>query len=521
MVISGTVGVRRSRTLDNLQTATWRAGNIHVSDGGRINNPAGALFEVLADGSLVNGSGSARFTNAGTFRKAAGAGMTQFLGVAFDNSGRAELLAGGLRLTGTGTATGSITGTGTLSFGNNYTLAAGSRLALPHVVVTTGRVDVHGVYDVPGSTTLDGAGTATLSLNPSATLADLGRAITVKGGYLQLLSGEDVTTDSFLLSTGRITGTANLTVHDDLTWNGGTLGGAGRIVSNGRLLIGTSTSNRRDLDGRTLENNGTATWTGRQIYAYNGGTIRNNATGTFDITGDGTIMWCNYVVVQGWGSCKSLGAQPVFANAGRVTKSGGSGTLRFWYLPAPNDELCAGAGNKSRCQVAFTNTGTVEARSGVLEFADYVQSAGATRLLGGSVAQLRNKTLDIQGGQLAGTGTITATVAVGGRLEPGGSLTAGTLRIVGAYLQRSTGRLMVELGGTGLDGQFDRLDVTGSATLAGTLDVSTIGGHVPASGASYGILSYGSRAGSFADLVGNGRAYTVTYGATGASLGAP
>src|SRR4051812_11132460 len=53
VVISGTVGMRKSRVLDNLQTPTWRAGNIHISDGAQLNNPSGALFEALADGTFV------------------------------------------------------------------------------------------------------------------------------------------------------------------------------------------------------------------------------------------------------------------------------------------------------------------------------------------------------------------------------------------------------------------------------------------------------------------------------------
>jgi len=64
-----------------------------------------------------------------------------------------------------------------------------------------------------------------------------------------------------------------------------------------------------------------------------------------------------------------------------------------------------------------------------------------------------------------------------------------------------TGALNVGLGGTAA-GQFDRIQVTGAATLGGTLNVSLVGGFLPAIGDTFEILTFASRTGDFATVTG-------------------
>ncbi|HEU4735746.1 MAG TPA: autotransporter outer membrane beta-barrel domain-containing protein, partial [Solirubrobacterales bacterium] len=68
----------------------------------------------------------------------------------------------------------------------------------------------------------------------------------------------------------------------------------------------------------------------------------------------------------------------------------------------------------------------------------------------------------------------------------------GTLTVSGNYTQGAGGRLEIEIGGTGA-GQFDRLAVSGNATLGGSLDLQPIGNYSASSaiGDSIGFLAYG------------------------------
>lgn len=59
------------------------------------------------------------------------------------------------------------------------------------------------------------------------------------------------------------------------------------------------------------------------------------------------------------------------------------------------------------------------------------------------------------------------------------------------FQQAATGTLQVEIGGTGLN-TFDRLNLTGAAALSGGLNLSLIGGFVPALGQTFNILTASS-----------------------------
>jgi hypothetical protein len=77
------------------------------------------------------------------------------------------------------------------------------------------------------------------------------------------------------------------------------------------------------------------------------------------------------------------------------------------------------------------------------------------------------------GGQLLGSGTINGATTVGGTaiVSPGNS--PGILNVNGFDLQPS-GTLIVETGGNEAGTDYDQVNVTGSVTLAGILDVDII-----------------------------------------------
>jgi hypothetical protein len=101
-----------------------------------------------------------------------------------------------------------------------------------------------------------------------------------------------------------------------------------------------------------------------------------------------------------------------------------------------------------------------------------------------------------------------------GALSPG--LSPGALAVSGTYAQQAPDAgFNVEIGGTA-PAQYDRAGVTGAATLAGKLNVTLIGGFVPAPGDSFTILTYPSRTGTYTlNLTSVGCiGWRVDYGAT-------
>jgi hypothetical protein len=87
---------------------------------------------------------------------------------------------------------------------------------------------------------------------------------------------------------------------------------------------------------------------------------------------------------------------------------------------------------------------------------------------------------------LSGNGIVTADVVnTSGRVQVGN--TVGTLTIVGDFENEATGVVAVDIGGTVSGTDSDRLIVTGTAILNGTLQVSLVNGYVPVSGDAFEI----------------------------------
>jgi hypothetical protein len=76
----------------------------------------------------------------------------------------------------------------------------------------------------------------------------------------------------------------------------------------------------------------------------------------------------------------------------------------------------------------------------------------------------------------------------------------GTLTINGDYTQGAAGVLNIELGGTTQGVNYDLLQVTGTANLGGTLNVSLFGGFTGTAGDLFDVITYGSRTGNFATV---------------------
>jgi hypothetical protein len=116
----------------------------------------------------------------------------------------------------------------------------------------------------------------------------------------------------------------------------------------------------------------------------------------------------------------------------------------------------------------------------------------------------------LNGGVLSGSGVIQGDlINNGGFIVPGHS--AGLVSVTGNFVQGSEGNLILENGGPS-PSQYDQLQVGGSATLGGKLEIKIINGYQPDAADTFNPLGAGSVSGVFASISSNAK---VTLTPTG------
>jgi hypothetical protein len=451
-------------TLVNNSHATWNGGQVTCYNTALLSNAPGATLDFLADGSAFGWfpGGAPMLANAGTLRKTGGTGTTS-LGPLFDNSGLVQIQTGALSLDGGGTNRGAIVLTSgtTLALGGTHTFQAGSAASGPG-----------GVWVYSGA----------LNMQGSFTVASL----TNNSGTITFSSGGTPTITNLLLNGGTLLGSDSVVIPGAFTWTSGTLGSGGpspTMVVNGGVTLSGS---QKYFYGGMLINRGVGRWDSGQVTCYNTALLSNAPGATLDFLADGTAF--------GW----FPGGTPALANAGTLRKTGGAGACVLGLL--------------------FSNRGTVETRSGTLQFSQpYTQTTGLTRLMEGSLRA--DGGFYLNGGVLGGTNTLVGNVNnAAGTVSPGTS--PGVLAVNGNYTQAVDGALQIELGGTAPGTGFDQLQVSGTATLAGALNVSLVNGFIPETNNAFAILTAGSRSGVFTatNYPAAQLSLAVDYAANGASL---
>jgi hypothetical protein len=484
-----------------------------------VRNFAGYTYEHNGGSISVIDGNSNLFINEGSFVKSAGAGSTRF-GVPVNNSGQMRVEQGTLLFQSALTCTGSVLGLPgtTVDFsGGTKDFLPGSSLVGDHVhSFGSTSVNVGGTYDAGVGTTID---SSTFNFLAGANIVDYGENLIVAGaahfeavhgatiifqtmtitGNVFFDSGDPISTGTFTLGPGNGTyrgASQALTINGLFTWeHSADFVDPGVIHANGGLLLQFS-SGTRNLP-RVLNNAGLATILGG-ININPGGMINNLATGYMDIQFDGGFL------------SGSGGGTTILTNAGTLVKSAGTGISSI------------GTGTAGIHPTSI-NSGTVEVQSGVLAFSNgnYIQTAGQTILNGGGLAMTGTLGLPVQlnGGILKGAGTVTGSVSnAGGTVQPG--LSPGILNISSNYTQASGGALEIELGGLTPGTQYDRLNVTGTAALSGTLKVALIGGFAPVLGQQFVVLTASSVSGTFSavEALTPGLAVNVLYGPTTVTL---
>jgi hypothetical protein len=299
---------------------------------------------------------------------------------------------------------------------------------------------------------------------------------------------------------GSISGPGNVVVLGEARWTGGMFEGGHVTVTAGSSL-NIAPGQPHALIANTLTNQGTITWTGGPINVDQVSAIDNGLAADFSIQTDACLC----------------GSGTVLNNGGFLTKSVASGTTRFettihttgGHLDVQTGtvELIGGGQTSGEFLVRPGAALVWNGGTSILKNNTGLSGGGAARIAGGSVlleGTVGIPQLELERGTLAAHGTATLQGSVtntGGWLVPGG---IGTLRITGNYVQAAGGTLGIDLGGSSTCSAFDQLNVTGTATLGGTLSVNRSGGCTPSAGQRFPIVTFASRTGNFARMDGLG-----------------
>ncbi len=493
---------------------TWFGG---TGDWGTATNWVGGVLPAAGDDVIIdsnNGIGSVVTQNVG----ASIGSLTIDSGDTLTTSNGITLnLTGGAGMTNTNNGTWNLDSTGgntQLNFagGTDQTLTGNGEVVMSDR--TTNRITTDNtVLTVDTNQTIRGAGQLLANtggmINKGTILAQGVNTLTIdpngKGfvqqgtleaqgsGGLQLNSGDfDFTTAGVLVKNGSALTIQSATVHDGTITTQNT---------NGVTII-QSTLDNMTIEGKVQHNNGISntikndltvngTW---NLNSTGGSTTLNfaNADGTDQtLTGTGEVVMSdkttNRIITDN--TVLTVDTNQTIRGAGQLLANSGGminkGTIRSEGVNSLTIDANA---------LGFENRGTVDVSNagGLRNVGDYLQTAGATHvdstltLQSGGVA-------NIQGGLVSGTGTIVGDVNnTGGTVGPGNS--PGTLNIDGNYMQAAAATLAIEIAGLF---SFDLLDITGDATIDGTISVSLLGGYAPTIGDTFRILVANSLNGTF------------------------
>ncbi len=235
-------------------------------------------------------------------------------------------------------------------------------------------------------------------------------ALVISGGTLEIAAASSIS-DTLNLgnsSSAILTGAGEITVDGLFTWTGGRLQGTGTLIADGGMVIeGGST---KYLE-RTVDNTGTAIWTGGTISATAEGVFNNLVGATFDAQSNNSISG-------------------TFNNAGTLLKSAGTSSSSFSTM---------------------NNTGSVQVQSGTLAVSSggnssgsfQVDTDGTLRFLGGTHVWDANSTL-------SGAGTLNITNNA--TLDVASNISIGSLDVLSS--SSSSTPILTGSGNVTVDGLF-------------------------------------------------------------------
>jgi hypothetical protein len=420
------------------------------------------------------------------------------------------------------------------------------------------------------------------TLNNSGTIQILAPTNDNGQTFLQIPNGENLTVTgkgSIIMGDGTDNSyNNNAEIGNNLGTNGTfanrtTIEGTGGIVltneviNDGTILanVPTGTSGLMLLVDRVanIQNNGTIHATKRGVFYIGGGSCCGNP-----FTNEGTIIadanstvnlqnanpfgnLANGVLTGGTYNVTGTLEIPgnITTNDAKITLNGkasqilnpSTNALAGFVTNAPKGSFNLKGSQSFTSVGTFTNQGAIVVGKGSIftvgSGGSYLQTEGKTTVNGRLALSTSEEKIDepesdsdpaaanirISKGTLLGNGgTIAAHVFSSGTVIPSDSLTTtGKLGITGTYTQTAAGALDANVAGAS-SGQFNVLNVTGTATLGGTLNIKLLNNFVPSVGATFEILTARKVSGSFATVNGtkinDSEHFTVTYDADNVTL---
>ncbi|MDD3179785.1 MAG: PEP-CTERM sorting domain-containing protein [Opitutaceae bacterium] len=316
-------------------------------------------------------------------------------------------------------------------------------------------------------------------------------------GLLKLVSGTLTANGAMAFSNFQIAGgtiTGNHTFNGTIEWTNGNFNSSASTTTLGGTLTIDSAADH-DFDTHAFVNNGTVYW------VAGAGPLRSGNSGTF--TNNATF---NDAASAGWNNAFN-GSLAQFSNetTGVYNKTGGTTTV----------------------DIAFVNAGTVNVQAGTLNFQNTFTSTGGNLTLTNNATVQFGYAVDLGTTSLAGNGTVIGNIITDGDVSPGTS--AGQLNITGNLTLQPLSVAIFELGGTLQGTEYDYLNVSGSVTLGGALEVKFANGFqdiILPNANTFTILSAGALSGSFSNVASDSRlstsdgfgSFLVTYSGLNVSL---
>jgi hypothetical protein len=543
---SGTYAVTFDADPDAIRALTVSASQVTFTSSGGARtlavNSASGSQDVLVDGGATVTLGTAgnplHLTVGDQLTVEGGGSLSVTSNSDLSANGNVLIGAGGAGDTGVLAASGSgstITqsGAGTLTIGSSVGSSA-SLVVDSSAVVSTGTGDItvnpsgsilissSGVLNANGDLTLDGG---LLSMAPIVTgtfnLA-AGKTVTVQnGGTIDLQSVYTTAPNATYEITGQFSkmSSNSLVIRDGAAVNVEAMGTLETTL--GILTIGTAGTSgtlTADGSGTTVSATGSGashTWGaggGDAFVTFSGGAEGNfgnlnladsstaGTSATVDVVSGGELNVTRLFIARLGGTTTS--ATLNIQGAGSSVTQGAIQTSTIGHASTGTAVINIGT---TESGASFTNTagaitinatGTVSIGSasttGTFDASGAVTINGTVNLAGGTMYARDTLTIDPAGNFNFTGGTLHAIDIVGtlenygGTLEPGFSV--GTLAIAGDYTQGVDSRLRIELGDNVND--FDKLQLTGTATLDGILEV-VLGAYVPQLNDPFEIITAG------------------------------
>ena len=387
-------------------------------------------------------------------------------------------------------------------FNTSTSLASYSTLGLTHTVGST--------LTVPAGQGFTGVGSISDHVNCQGTIvASANGAINLNGGLT--LSGAGTINCGNLTTTDWISGISggSLSATNELIGNGGHSGifsqsGGTNTISNS-LYVGMN------YGGGTCNLSGNAQLSASNVYVgylasgvftQSGGTntISQSLTLASQVSNSGTYNLVGGLLVVSSLS-KGLGTAKLNFTRGTL-EAGGSFSTNVPIALGGNggQAILDTEGYAVTLAGPISGSGNLtKIGSGTLALTGSDTCTGPATISQGKLivdGWLANLAVSVNGGALGGTGYLSSgTVGTGGILAPGDPL--GVLHVSGNLVLASGAAMDYELVAPGSG--YDHLEISGQATLNGTLNVNLSSGFTPSLGQSFDLIS-GATTGKFAKI---------------------